>query len=130
MLFRSAYCGEREQSLEALETAAALGDVDLLDLYQTAAAGLLLSDPGSLTDYRLLKLSDQPQQKIYNISYSVDGSGYQNSFTSDSKYQLPLKGFDGLLQIESGGGAGFCCFSVSDAVDEYGEDYYWDEEEW
>lgn len=125
-----AYCGETEQSLRALETASASGDCDLLDLYQTAAAGLLLADPGSLTDYRLLRPTVQPRQKNYNISYSVDGSDYQNSFTSDSKYQLPLKDFSGMLRIENGGGAGFCCFSVSDVEDEYWEEDYWEEEDW
>ena len=113
-----------------METASAVGESDLLELYDTAAAGLLLSDPGSLTDYRLLPLPDQSRQKVYNISYSVDGSVYQNSFTSDSKYQLPLKAFDGVLRIENGGGAGFCCFSVSEAKDEYWEEDYWEEDYW
>lgn len=125
-----AYCGEGEQSLQALEKASASDDFALSDLYNAVAAGLLFADPGSLTDYRMLRLPDRSQQKNYNISYSVNGSSYQNSFTSDSKYQLPLKGFDGLLRIESGGGAGFCCFSVSDAENEYWEEDYWEEEDW
>ena len=125
-----AYCGEREQSLQALENACASGDCYLSGLYDTAAAGLLLGDAGSLTNYRQLRLSDRSQQSSYNISYTVEGVGYQNSFTSDSKYQLPLKGFDGTLRIENAAGAGFCCFSVSEAEDGYWEDNYWEENYW
>lgn len=125
-----AYCGEREQSLQALENAYASGDCYLSGLYNTAAAGLLLGDAGSLTNYRQLRLSDRSQQSSYNISYTVDGVGYQNSFTSDSKYQLPLKGFDGTLRIENADGVGFCCFSVSDAEYEYWENAYWEEPFW
>ena len=110
-----AYCGENESALQALESAVELDDGSALDMYRTAAAALILSDPNTQTHFRLPVYKDQDRQETCSFSYSVDGSDYQKSFSGEGKYQLPLKGFDGQLRINDVGNAGFCCFSVSSA---------------
>ena len=107
-----AYCGDYAASMAAMDSGAALDDDSSLDLYRTAAAALILSDPNAQTHFRLPVRMDQDQQKVYSFSYSVDGSEYQRSFSGEGKYQLPLKGFDGQLRLNDVGDAGFCCFSV------------------
>ena len=108
-----AYCGDYAASMEAMDHGAALGDDSSLDLYRTAAAALVLNDPNIHPHFRLPIYKKQDQQNIYSFGYSVDGTDYQKTFSGESKYQLPLKGFDGQLRIYDAGDAGFCCFSVS-----------------
>ena len=110
-----AYCGDNASALQALGSAADLDDDASLDMYRTAAAALILADPNTQANYRLLVHNTQKQQKDYSFSYSVDGTDYQKSFSGEGKYQLPLKGFEGQLRLNDVGDAGFCCFSISSA---------------
>ena len=82
-------------------------------LCSIVTAGLLLSDPGSRPVYRLTARPSLSDKRSYTVSYTVDGADHFNSFTSDSKFQLPLNDFSGSLQLKEGVEAGVCCFSVS-----------------